>query len=1397
MVQVESGGSCLRTSVSGCLLAVSMFVSAVAAATPDVVNPLKGGEAADPFVVYDGASGYYYHLSTDELAPDGFSCSRIVVRRSRHAATLREGEEKVVYSLTPSHRTFNYLWAPEMHRASDGRWYIWTSAAVDKSLKNKRIFVLQSKTADPFDGFTFKGFPDPEQNAIDPSVTTFPDGRQYACISPYDAGKREQWLQIRELKNPWTYGERRADIAFAELPWELVPPYDRNRIVEGGFFLRSPDGSRLFIIYSANGCWSDDYALGVLEYQGGDPCRREAWKKSPQPLFRKGNGVYGTGHASFFRSPDGSETWCAYHSLKESNPRAKPMKRYMNLQKISFTADGYPVMGDPVKHGEPRPAPSGEDRPAPFDLFPGETTLPILAWCSIDPKFASTERFEELKEAGFNLSFTVGLHKDSDAIRVLDFAATVGMKCIFMSKSLRTSPETIVPRVRNHPALAGYDIFDEPNDDKLPELAENCRRIRALDKEHFCYLNLLPDYGIERKGIPYDKHVRKAAELIPTELISYDQYGIFVNRETGAFNLRQTYYRNLEIFSAEARKLQKPFWAFALATAHGSYPIPDTAQLRFQMYNNLAYGAQGLQYFTYWNGGTNRWNFHEAPINIGRRRSVVYERVRELNAEIQRRAFVFKGATVLWTRHTGESLPKGTTRLGQLPSFVETLDTKGRDAVVSMLVNGSRRYLVIVNGSYHQPLDMTLRFRDGVRRIRRDGTDADALAYDEKYRLEPGDCEIFEAVEPEPLWRRKGILRELEWNGSMSDPEPAEKDDRFLPPGIAEEPRPDAKIVYQDGLPKILLNGEALDPIINQSDMNYKFSLNQGRKLQSMGLTLNQIIFRKTNFEVKPGVYDFGRMDVYVRRMLKYVPEARILATIELEFPKWTMAHPEEQIGYADGPTDGFDVDDHRKRAARPSSASRAYREEVRRFFAELGKYVARQPWGNRIVAVRPSWGIYKEWHVYGMYHGPDCGPAMTAAFRRYRDGRYAGSDVPTMAERTLKEPFFFDPSEHRKLVDYYGCLAEETADCLISAAEAAKKALPGRLVGVYYGYVLAVHPPEGATVLVDKILSSGAVDFMANPAMYTAASRLAGGSYYPRAIPETFRRHGKLMLIEDDMRHYLIAPFTPGHRRITTSGPREAEMTTRRNMLNLWFDGCGIQFLDCNSRREERLYTHDAPEIFQAIHDVRTLATVLGPRPADSGNRTAVVIDWRQRFLRPSNVHREHNAVYVNSIEGCYASGVPVDLMTLDDFLALPEGRYSSAVFLNVFSAEGALKDALARRTAAKGFRSCWFLKSALGGKAAGRTVLRKLPSGGEEWRKLLTGLGAPAFAPAGHYVRRHGDRFMFHTGKAGRWTLTPAGCKGVHEVFSKRDYAGDSFEIVTDGPDTLLFVMKKETRK
>ncbi len=353
-----------------------------------VVNPLPGGPAPDPFVVYDGDSGYYYALFTEAEA-DGYTSSTLSISRSRHVATLRQSESRVLYVTNAADRVYGCIWAPEMHRAADGKWYVWTSGAVDPERRHKRVIVLQSKTADPFDGFTFKGHPDPDLDAIDPTVTTFPDGRMYACLSPYD--DKSQWLRIRELASPWSYGEKWADIARAELDWERVPPhYDDRPIVEGPFFLRSPDGRRLFIVYSANGCWSDDYALGILEYQGGDPCRAAAWKKHPKAVFKKGNGVFGTGHASFFKSPDGTETWVAYHSLAHSNPQGTPLPRNMNVQRISFDATGFPVLGVPVPHGRPMAPPSGERTTgvwsvgavngAPGLLHDGQPVEPSFFW---------------------------------------------------------------------------------------------------------------------------------------------------------------------------------------------------------------------------------------------------------------------------------------------------------------------------------------------------------------------------------------------------------------------------------------------------------------------------------------------------------------------------------------------------------------------------------------------------------------------------------------------------------------------------------------------------------------------------------------------------------------------------------------------------------------------------------------------------------------------------------------------------------------------------------------------------------------------------------------------------------------------------------------------------------
>ena len=637
--------------------------------------------------------------------------------------------------------------------------------------------------------------------------------------------------------------------------------------------------------------------------------------------------------------------------------------------------------------------------------------------------------------------------------------------------------------------------------------------------------------------------------------------------------------------------------------------------------------------------------------------------------------------------------------------------------------------------------------------------------------------------EPEPSWQTEGLLPEVVAAFEA-------KGEDGLPAGLETEPEPEAKIVYDRGMPRISLNGRLYNAEFNQSDDVTVYRLNAAAKAASLGVKINQLSFPPWEYESAPGVYDFREFDVRIRRLLRVVPDARIQLLLRMDFRQWIKVHPEAQVGYATGPADPEAGDDLSGRPVRPSAASPEYRAEVKRFLTLLRDYMSTKPWAKRVVSIRPCWGIYTEWHTYGMYEGPDVGPAMTAAFRRWKGGKYANENPPTMEERVSDDLFYLDADKHEKAIDFYACQQTVIVDFMKDLARTVKELFPGRLVGMYYGYVLATHPPEGSNVMLDEVLDCPDIDFLSNPADYTKTSRLAGGSYYQRTIPATFHRYGKLVMLEDDMRHYHVRQYV-AHKGLCTSGPREAEMTTRRNWLNQYFDGCGLQTLDPDWDVRDRPFFMDAVPVWRAMGDTKRLLAGLD-RPADSGNDTAVVVDWRERLRRSPQEAGAFDRVYAESILGLYASGVPVDLMTLDDFLAQPEGRYRKAVFLNVFSPKAEMRRKLGKRVSAEGFRSAWMVRCPFELAGASAKVCEKVPRGGDAWRALLTGVGAHAVGPAGHYIRRHGDVVMFHTGKTGTWEIDVPGCTEAVELYSGRRYTGSRFSVKTDGPDTLLFRLK-----
>ena len=135
------------------------------------------------------------------------------------------------------------------------------------------------------------------------------------------------------------------------------------------------------------------------------------------------------------------------------------------------------------------------------------------------------------------------------------------------------------------------------------------------------------------------------------------------------------------------------------------------------------------------------------PLASDGRRSTVHERMRRVNGELQRRAFVFVGAKVERVRHTGATIPLGTARLEQsdLPFWVKSIETPDGGAVVSRLTNGGKEYLVAVNRNPDKELTLKIALDPGAKYVRYDGTVSDAALYTTEYWLDPGMAAIFQA----------------------------------------------------------------------------------------------------------------------------------------------------------------------------------------------------------------------------------------------------------------------------------------------------------------------------------------------------------------------------------------------------------------------------------------------------------------------------------------------------------------------------------------------------------------------------------------------------------------------------------------------------------------------------
>jgi hypothetical protein len=81
-----------------------------------------------------------------------------------------------------------------------------------------------------------------------------------------------------------------------------------------------------------------------------------AWTKKTTPVFTRTSDGVGVGHASFTKSPDGSEDWIVYHA--HQNP-FEFTGRDVRTQPFTWNADNSPNFGQPTSPATPIDEPSG------------------------------------------------------------------------------------------------------------------------------------------------------------------------------------------------------------------------------------------------------------------------------------------------------------------------------------------------------------------------------------------------------------------------------------------------------------------------------------------------------------------------------------------------------------------------------------------------------------------------------------------------------------------------------------------------------------------------------------------------------------------------------------------------------------------------------------------------------------------------------------------------------------------------------------------------------------------------------------------------------------------------------------------------------------------------------
>ena len=292
-----------------------------------------------------------------------------------------------------------------------------------------------------------------------------------------------------------------------------------------------------------------------------------------------------------------------------------------------------------------KPRPEKYEKKSNFIEAHYKTEMPIFGYISMpceyasdwgligeNPSYINYSSFKLYKDAGFNAVIplysaeainTVTIRKEIEVCNELDLGYLLKDNRFL---GVRSPEDPIVsedtyfdmlndPRATwyiDEPCVVGLQTRDEPDYDDLANINNFSKALAEFDDTKWSFTNLFPQYAADYQlGLSdltgtmshdeiYHKYVEFYLDNSNSSYVLFDYYLNHVYRYPMSIDSTYGFFSNMSYFANEAHKRNIPFMVAVVPFRHGTNSQMRIQELRWTVNASLAYGAKGLEYYTYW-----------------------------------------------------------------------------------------------------------------------------------------------------------------------------------------------------------------------------------------------------------------------------------------------------------------------------------------------------------------------------------------------------------------------------------------------------------------------------------------------------------------------------------------------------------------------------------------------------------------------------------------------------------------------------------------------------------------------------------------------------------------------------------------------------------------------------